>query len=63
MCSQSAVELNAIAACRAVVLSALNKCARNWWESLGFHPFDHEDRNNPDLYLLTSEIEKTLSTR
>ncbi len=56
----SAVELNASAACRAVVVSALSSRARNWWEGLGFHAFNPEDQNNPDLYLLTSEIERTL---
>ncbi len=59
----SAIELNTQAACRAVVVSALNSRARSWWESLGFHPFDPEDRSNPDLYLLTSEIERTLRER
>jgi len=57
----TAVDLNASAACRAVVVSALNSNARRWWERLGFHPFDHDDRQHPDLYLLTAEIEKTLS--
>src|ERR1700728_947323 len=57
----TAVDLNASAACRAVVVRALNSNARRWWERLGFHPFDHDDRQHPDLYLLTAEIEKTLS--
>jgi GNAT superfamily N-acetyltransferase len=57
----SAVELNTSAACRAVVVSALNAHAHSWWESLGFHAFDPDDQGHPDLYLLTSEIEKTLS--
>jgi ribosomal protein S18 acetylase RimI-like enzyme len=57
----SAIELNTQAACKAVVVSALNTRAQSWWESLGFHPFDPEDQSNPDLYLLTSEIEETLS--
>jgi GNAT superfamily N-acetyltransferase len=59
----TAVELNASAACRAVVVSALNSRARHGWEQLGFHPFDPEDVRNPDLYLLTGEIEKTLRER
>ena len=59
----SAVELNRSAACRAVVVSALNNRARNWWESLGFQAFDPDERNHPDLYLLTSEIERTLNKR
>jgi hypothetical protein len=25
------------------------------------YPFDHDERQHPDLYLLTAEIEKTLS--
>jgi GNAT superfamily N-acetyltransferase len=56
----TAVELNSSAACRAVVVSALNANARRWWEQLGFHPFDPDDQHHPDLYLLTSEVEKTL---
>ena len=54
----SAVELNASAACRAVVVSALNERARSWWESLAFHPFDPDDREHPDLYLLTREMRR-----
>lgn len=57
----TAMELNAKAACRAVVASALNSRARGWWERLGFHPFDANDPYNPDLYLLTAEMETTLS--
>jgi len=30
------------------------------WERLGFHPFDPDDPELLDLYLLTSEIETTL---
>ncbi len=59
----NAIELNSRAACKAVVVSALNEHSRTWWESLGFHPFDPKDQDNLDLYLLTHEIEKTLSTR
>ncbi len=59
----SALELNASAACRAVVVSALNKRTRSWWESLGFHAFDPGDPDHPDLYLLSSEIEGTLGDR
>jgi GNAT superfamily N-acetyltransferase len=55
----TAVELNASAACRAVVVSVLDHRARHWWERLGFHPFDPEDPHH-DLYLLTAEIEWTL---
>lgn len=51
----TAIELNARAACRAVVVAALDARARAWWERLGFHPF-HPDDPTDDLYLLTSEI-------
>lgn len=56
----TAVELNAKAACRAVVVTALNPSARSWWERLGFHPLEPDDPSAHDLYLLTSEIEGTL---
>jgi GNAT superfamily N-acetyltransferase len=57
----TAVELNTKAACRAVVVSAVNTPARRWWEHLGFHPFDpDDDEHHPDLYLLTADIQKTL---
>lgn len=53
----TAVELNRKAACRAVVVTSLSDTARAWWERLGFHRFDPDQ---PDLYLLTSEVEATL---
>ncbi|HLM85583.1 MAG TPA: GNAT family N-acetyltransferase [Solirubrobacteraceae bacterium] len=56
----TAVELNEKAACRAVVVTALNARARTWWERLGFCPFDPNDPDQLDLYLLTSHIEATL---
>jgi len=56
----TAIELNEKAACRAVVVTALNARARAWWERLGFHPFDPQEPDQLDLYLLTSEIEPTL---
>lgn len=56
----TAVDLNERAACRAVVVTALNASARAWWERLGFHPFEPDDADQMDLYLLTSEIEATL---
>ncbi|MHB8491650.1 MAG: GNAT family N-acetyltransferase [Solirubrobacteraceae bacterium] len=56
----TAVELNEKAACRAVVVTALNTNARTWWERLGFEPFDPEDPEHLDLFLLTSDIEATL---
>jgi len=59
----TAVELNQKAACRAVVVTALNPHARTWWERLGFHPFDPNDPDQLDLYLLTAEIDATLQRR
>lgn len=56
----TAIELNAKATCRAVVVAALDARARAWWERLGFHPFHPDDPTETDLYLLTSEIEATL---
>jgi GNAT superfamily N-acetyltransferase len=56
----TAVELNEKAACRAVVVTALNARARTWWERLGFRPFDPNEPDHLDLYLLTSHIEATL---
>ncbi len=54
------VELNEKAACRAVVVTALNNRARDWWEHLGFRPFEPDQPDELDLYMLTSEIEATL---
>lgn len=56
----TAIELNQKAACRAVVVTALNASARAWWERLGFHAFDPDEPSQLDLYLLTSEIQATL---
>jgi GNAT superfamily N-acetyltransferase len=56
----TAVELNEKAACRAVVVTALNTAARSWWQRLGFDPFDPDDPDQLDLYLLTADIEATL---
>jgi GNAT superfamily N-acetyltransferase len=56
----TAVELNQRAACRAVVVTALNTPARSWWERLGFHSFDPDEPEQLDLYQLTAEIEATL---
>lgn len=56
----TAVELNEKAACRAVVVTAVNAPARTWWERLGFDPFDPADPDQFDLYLLTADIEATL---
>ncbi len=54
-----AVELNNSAACKAVVVVALNADAKAWWLRLGFHCFDEEDEECLDLFLLTAEIEET----
>lgn len=54
----TAVELNESAACRAVVVTAINEQAALWWERFGFHRFHASD--SLDLYLLTSEIARTL---
>lgn len=56
----TAADLNAKAACRAVVVTALDRSARQWWEHIGFHPFQASDPDGGDLYLLTAEIEATL---
>jgi GNAT superfamily N-acetyltransferase len=56
----TAVELNLRAACRAVVVNALDTTARSWWERLGFIPFDPADPGGLDLSLLTQDIEVTL---
>jgi GNAT superfamily N-acetyltransferase len=56
----TAVELNTVAACRAVVVNALTPAARRWWERLGFASFDPADVDGLDLYLLTEDIEATL---
>ena len=56
----TAVELNEKAACRAVVVTALDARAQDWWECLGFHALHPDDPTDTDLYLLTSEIEATL---
>ena len=56
----TAVALNETAACRAVVVTAIDRPARTWWERLGFHPFDPADPHDYDLYMLTAEIAATL---
>ena len=57
----TAVELNVKAACRAVVVTALNPAAFRWRQRFGFDPFDAEDSTNLDLYLLTKDIAATLA--
>lgn len=61
----TAVELNTKAACRAVVVNALDAEAREWWIRLGFTPFsdDPDDPGYDDLYLLTGDIEALLHAR
>ena len=54
-------ELNVKAACRAVVVIALNPAAFSCWQRLGFDPFDAQDSTNLDLYLLTKDIAATLT--
>jgi GNAT superfamily N-acetyltransferase len=58
---EKAVEINHTAACRAVVVDALNPNAFQWWARLGFVPFDPDDEHNLDLYLLTADIEVTIA--
>jgi len=58
----NAVALNEQAACRAVVVTAIDNAARSWWERLGFHPFDADDPDSFDLYLPTTEIAATLES-
>ena len=57
----TAAELNIKAACRAVVVTALNADAFRWWQRFGFEPFDADDAANLDLYLLTKDIAATLA--
>jgi len=56
----TAVELNATAACRAVVVTSLNPRTRSWWERFGFQPLDVDDPDGLDLFMLTKDIEATL---
>jgi GNAT superfamily N-acetyltransferase len=56
----TAAELNEKAACRAVLVTALNSRARGWWEGLGFLPFDPNHPDPLDLHLLTADIDATL---
>ena len=58
----TAAELNQRAACRAVVVTALNEAARAWWLRLGFEPFEPTNPDGLDLYLLASDIDATLRT-
>lgn len=58
----TAIDLNERAACRAVVVTALDAAARSWWERFGFHPFDPSDPDSMDLYLLTADIRATIES-
>ena len=58
----TAAELNTKAACRAVIVNALSPETRSWWLRLGFAPLDASDDAGLDLYLLTSDIEATLTS-
>jgi GNAT superfamily N-acetyltransferase len=55
----TAIEVNAKAACRAIVVTAISSTARTWWERLGFDPLDARDPDCSDLYLLTKDVEAT----
>ncbi len=58
----TAAELNIKAACRAVVVTALNADAFRWWQRFGFEPFSAHDPAKLDLCLLTKDIAGTLAT-
>lgn len=57
----TAAELNLKAACRAVVVTALNAEALRWWQRFGFERFNAGDADDMDLYLLTKDIAATLA--
>lgn len=57
---RKAIAANDEIACRAVVVNALDAEARAWWERFGFVPFT-DSPDERDLYLLTGDIELTLS--
>lgn len=56
----TAAELNIKAACRALVVTAMNADAFRWWQRFGFEQFNADDANNMDVYLLTTDIAETL---
>lgn len=58
----TAAELNIKAACRAVVVTALNAAAFRWWQRFGFESLTPDDQANSDLYLLTKDIAETLAS-
>jgi hypothetical protein len=57
----TAVELNIKAACRAVVVTALNADAVRWWQRFGFEPSQADATADLDHYLLTKDIAATLA--
>lgn len=57
----TAVELDEQAACRAVIVAAVNEQARTWWQSFGFASLDPSEPSSLDLYLLTTDIDATLA--
>lgn len=59
---KTAIDLNAKAACRAVVVTALHEEAKRWWLRFGFVPLDPDDSDCLDLYILTGDIEATFQT-
>lgn len=56
----TAIELNETAACKAIVVVALDEAARRWWNRLGFVSFDAGDPTCMDLYVLTKDAKATL---
>ena len=44
-----------------MAVNALDVSARRWWERPGFVPFDPGDPDGLDLYMLTSDMDATLS--
>lgn len=57
----TAVELNLKAACRAVIVTALNESAARWWQRFGFEPLDPHSAASADLYISTTDIEATIA--
>ncbi len=56
----TAVEINTKAACRAVIVTALNASSQMGGNASASTPSPQSDPTNTDLYLLASEIEPTL---
>lgn len=55
-----AVQINTTAACRAVVVNALDADASRWWQRFGFTPLNPDNDTDLDLYLLTGDIQRTI---